>query len=119
MQVQDSGQAVKLVLAGEDGAENPAPLDPASVPAYSLDDTSLGSLAADTDPANPLGQIFTPSGKLGTVNVSVSVPAVNAQPALAGTLPVSIVAGSVTQLSLSASVISLSPAPAAPAAPSI
>lgn len=111
MNIQDSGQVASLALVGEDAAGNPAPLDPASAPVWTLDDSSLGSLAAD--PSNPLGQIFTPSGKLGTVNLSVSIPAVNAQPAMAGSGSLAVVAGSAVQVAMQISVA----APAAPAAP--
>lgn len=104
MNIQDSGQILSLAFAGVDAAGNPAPLDAASVPVFTLDDTSEGSIDASG--------VFTPSGKLGTVNLSVSIPAVNAQPALAGSLAVSVVAGAAIQLTLSGTV---SAAPVAPA----
>jgi len=102
MNIQDSGQVLTLSFAGVDAAGNPAPLDPASAPVYSLDNTAAGSISA--------AGVFTPSGTLGTVNLSVSIPAVNAQPALAGSLAVSVVAGAAVQLTLSGVV---SPAPSA------
>lgn len=102
MNIQDSGQILTFSIAGVDAAGNPAPLDPASAPVFSLDDTSMGAIA---------GQVFTPSGKLGSVNIDVSIPAVNAQPALAGSLAVSVVAGAAVQVSMSGVV---SAAPAAP-----
>jgi hypothetical protein len=103
--IQDSGQVLTFAIAGADAAGNPAPLDPASVPVFSLDDTSMGSIA---------GQVFTPSGKLGTVNIDVSIPAVNAQPALAGSLAVAVVAGAAVVISVSGSVGPVAaPAPAA------
>lgn len=105
MNILDSGQILTLAIAGEDAAGNPAPLDPASAPVYTLSDSSFGSLNAN---------VFTPSGKLGSVTIAVSVPAVNAQPALAGNLAVSVVPGSVTQVALTGTV-SAAPAPAAPA----
>lgn len=109
MNIQDSGKVLKPSLAGVDAAGNPAPLDPASAPVWSLDDTSMGTVDADGT--------FTPSGKLGSVNLDVSIPAVGAQPAMAASLPVTVVAGSAVQVTISGSVAD-APAPAAaPAAP--
>lgn len=118
MNVQDSGQIVQLLLQGEDAAENPAPLDAAAAPVFSLDDPSMGSIVpAAADGSAPA--FFQPSGKLGPVNVSVSIPAVNAEPALASVSPLNIqvVAGAAVSVSLSGAVAA-APAPAAPAAPS-
>lgn len=95
MNILDSGQILTLTLMGQDAAGNPAPLDPASAPVYSLSDTSMGSLN---------GAVFTPSGKLGAVTIAVSVPAVNAQPALAGSLAVSVIPGAAVQVTLSGTV---------------
>lgn len=120
MNVQDSGQIVQLQLAGQDQAGNPAPLDPASAPSFSLDDPSMGSIIpAAADGSAPA--YLQPTGKIGSVNVSVSIPAVNAQPAMASVIPlnVQVVAGAAIAVSLSGSVAAApAPAAAAPAAPS-
>ncbi len=105
MNIQDSGQVLTLSFSGVDAAGNPAPLDSQSAPVFSLDNTAAGVVSA--------AGVFTPSGTLGSVNLSVSIPAVNAQPALAGSLAVSVVAGAAVQLTIAGAV---SPAPAAPSA---
>ena len=104
MNIQDSGQVLTLSFAGVDAAGNPAPLDPQSAPVFSLDNTAAGVVSA--------AGVFTPSGALGSVNLSVSIPAVNAQPALAGSLAVSVVAGAAVQLTI-AGAVSASAAPSA------
>lgn len=109
MNILDSGQIFTPALSAVDVVGNPAPLDPASVPVYSLDDTSMGSV-------DPASGVFTPSGKLGSVNLDASIPAINAQPALAGSFLLVVTAGAAVALSISGAV---SAAPvAAPAAPS-
>ena len=110
MNISDSGQVAQLALVGEDAAGNPAPLDPQSAPVWSIDDASLGAVSVDP----VLGQIFSPSGKLGTVNISVSIPAVNAQPALAGSGSLVVIAGSAVQIALSISAVA-APVVASPA----
>lgn len=96
MNIQDSGQVLTLSFAGVDAAGNPAPLDPQSAPVFSLDNTAAGVVSA--------AGVFTPSGALGSVNLSVSIPAVNSQPALAGSLAVSVVAGAAVQLTIAGAV---------------
>lgn len=108
MNIQDSGQILTPTLSAVDAAGNPAPLDAASAAVWSLDDSSMGVVDAASG-------VFTPSGKLGSVNLDVSVPAVGAQPALAGSLAVVVVAGAAVALSI-AGAVSAAPAPAAPSA---
>lgn len=95
MNIQDSGQVLTFAISGADAAGNPAPLDPQSAPVFSLDNTAMGTIS---------GMVFTPSGVLGVCNIDVSIPAMNAQPALAGSLAVSVVAGSAVSISVSGSV---------------
>lgn len=108
MNIQDSGQVAQLALSGKDAAGNSAPLDPASVPVYTLDNSALGTLSPD--PSNPMGQLFTPSGQLLSGNIDVSVPAVNSQPALVGSLPIAVVAGAAVALALSGTIQAVVPA---------
>ena len=111
--ILDSGQVAQLQIVGMlDAAGNPVgALDPASVPAWALGDSSFGALSVDPN----LGQIFTPSGKLGAAPISVSIPAVNAQAALAGSGTLNVVPGAAVSLSIAFNVVA-APA-AAPAAP--
>lgn len=97
MQIMDN-QSLKVSITGQDVKGNPAPLDPAAAPVWALDDASFGTVVPAAD---GMSAVVSLSGKLGAFNVQVSIPAVNAEPALTGALPVTVVASAATQIQLS------------------
>ncbi len=113
MQIHDD-KAALLQLGETDAKLNPTSLPAGVVPAFSLDDTSMGALQASDD-GDASKQVFVPAGKLGRVNVSVSAGS------LAAVIPIDVIAGDAVALTLSGTEIDVpapAPAPAAPAAPS-
>lgn len=113
MQITDI-QTAQLQISIVDADKNPAALPAGVTLAWSLDDSSKGSIAPAPD---GMSAVFTPNpaaGNLGTANVSVA----SSDGKLAGSLPVQIVASAATALQLSGVAVDApAPAPAA-AAPS-
>jgi hypothetical protein len=100
MQVQDN-QTVAISIAAEDVDGNPTVLDPASVLVWSVDNAAMATIAPA---ATGQGAVVTPSGTLGSFNAQLSIAAVNAQPAIQGTLAVTVVASGATQVVLTGAV---------------
>lgn len=96
MQIQDN-QTLSVSIAAQDAKRNPAPLDPTAVPSWSVDQPSLASVAPSAD---GLSCVVTPSGALGSFNVQCSIPAVNSESALQGSLPVQVIASAASQIVL-------------------
>ena len=96
MQIKDT-QTLAISISTEDAKGNPAALDSAAVPAWTLDDATFGDIAVGS---GGLSAVFTPNGKLGACNVQCSIPAVNDEPAMVGTLPVTVVASAASQIVL-------------------
>lgn len=99
MQIKDSA-TLTVSISAQDAKGNPAPLDPAAVPAWAVDDATLANISASAD---GLSAVVTPVGPLGSFKVQCSIPAVGDEPAMQGELPVSVVAGAATQIVLNGS----------------
>jgi hypothetical protein len=96
MQLKDNA-TLSIAIAASDAKGNPTKLDPAAVPAWALDDATFGDLVPAAD---GMSAVFTPNGKLGDLNVQVSIPAVGSEPALSGSLPVTVIASDAVAITL-------------------
>jgi hypothetical protein len=97
MQMQDN-QKLAVSIAVQDVDGNPTVLDPASVLVWDVDNAQLASVAPAAD---GMSAVVSPSGQLGSFNVQLSIAAVNAQPAIQGSLAVTVVASGASQVVLS------------------
>jgi hypothetical protein len=88
-----------VAITGEDIKANPAPLDPAAQPVWSVDQPSLATCVPSAD---GLSAVITPVGPLGSFNVKCSIGAINQEPAMIGTCAVTVVASAAVQIALSA-----------------
>ncbi len=93
MQIHDNKTAA-LSLAVEDVKGNPTVLPAGTIPAWSVDDTSMGAVVASDD---GMSAVFTPAGKLGTANITASAGSI------AGSLPVDVIASDAAIFQLSGS----------------
>lgn len=91
MQLKDNDQLPLGLEADDKFGNKTGGLDAA--PAWALSDPTFGTLTAAAD---GMSANFTPNGKLGDVNVQVSAAASGV--ALAGSLPVTVIAGDAAAL---------------------
>jgi hypothetical protein len=96
MQIQDNG-SLTVSIAAEDVKGNPVSLDPSAAPSWAVDNASLATIVPSAD---GLSAVVTPVGPLGSFNVQCSIPAVNAESALQGSLAVEVIASAATQIVL-------------------
>lgn len=108
-QLKDDSQVVgSLALVDDKG--NPAVLDPASVVSWASSDPTVVTVTPD---ATGLAPVCAATGKLGSVEIQFSIPAVNAQPAYSGSAEIDVIASAGVSATLTFGAQTQIPAPAA------
>ncbi len=100
MQIKDT-DVLNVAISAQDAKGNAAALAAGATPQWAVDDDTKASVSAAAD---GMSAVVTPTGPLGDFKVQCSIPAVGSEPAMAGELPVTVVASDATQITLSGSV---------------
>ncbi len=96
MQMKDNA-VLDVSLSAKDVKGNAASLDAGAVPSWAVSDPSLATIEVAAD---NLSAKVTPVGPLGSFDVQLSIPAINDEPALSGSLPVEVIASAAVEVTL-------------------
>lgn len=100
MQMKDN-KVLDVAISAKDVKGNAASLDAGAVPSWAVSDDTLATLEVASD---NLSAKVTPVGPLGSFDVQVSIPAINEEPALSGSLAVEVIASEAVEIALAGTV---------------